>query len=62
MAAQTVKEVPVAQAKALIARGVPVGAVGSQVYAVKSMGVTMSVQPASRPGYVRLVMTKGCAC
>jgi hypothetical protein len=59
MAAQEIREVPKAAAQALIASGRRVAA---QTWAVPSRGVTVTVKPAEREGYVKLVIVKGCDC
>jgi hypothetical protein len=59
MAAQTVREVRVAEAEALVAGGKKLA---PGIYAIPSRGVTVTVKPSTTPGHVRLIVTKGCAC
>lgn len=59
MAAQTVKDMPLAEAKALVAGGQEIR---PGTYALRSRGVTVTVRQTATPGIVRVLVTKGCAC
>lgn len=59
MGAQQVTEMTLADAQRLVQGGQEVR---PGVYAIRSRGVTVTVKTGSRPGYVRVLVTKGCAC
>lgn len=58
-AAQQVRELPTAQAQALVAGGVRIA---GNTYAVKAKGITVTLKPVARSGYVKAIITQGCAC
>lgn len=59
MSAQTVREVPISEARAFVANGQQVG---PGIYALRAKGITVTVKRAEREGYARLIIVKGCAC
>jgi hypothetical protein len=61
MGAQVVREVTVAQARALLAEGRRAPG-RADTWLLPSRGVTVVVKPSGLEGYVRLVIVKGCAC
>jgi hypothetical protein len=59
MAAQTVKEVTIAQARAFVAGGKEIA---PGVYGLPSRGVTVTVKRSTKPGYAKLIIMQGCTC
>lgn len=59
MPAQIVKEVSVEEARRLVSKGKPVA---PSTYAIPSQNITVTIRERTRPGYVKLIVTKGCVC
>lgn len=59
MGAQTVKEMTQADAQRLVANG---SLVRQGTYAIRSLGITVTIQKGSRPGFVRVLLVRGCDC
>lgn len=59
MPAQTIKEVKLDEARALISAG---KRIAENTYGIPSKNITITVKQSTRPGYVRLVIANGCVC
>lgn len=59
MAAQTVKTMTLPSAKAMVAGGKEVR---PGTYALKSRGITVTIQQTNVPGMVKVIIMQGCSC
>ena len=59
MGAQTIKEVKLDEARAIIATGKKIA---EHTYGIPARNITVTVREGSRRGYVKLIITKGCVC